>query len=37
MGGEKISPLAGKPAPSSILVDVGKLLASPDFLDAGLA
>lgn len=28
MSAEKISPLAGKPAPASILVDVGKLLAA---------
>ncbi|HET7931840.1 MAG TPA: phosphoglucomutase (alpha-D-glucose-1,6-bisphosphate-dependent) [Rhodanobacteraceae bacterium] len=28
MGGEKISPLAGKPAPQSILVDVARLLAA---------
>ncbi len=28
MSGEKISPLAGKPAPKSILVDVDKLLAA---------
>ena len=28
MGGEKISPLAGKPAPESILVDIDKLLAA---------
>ncbi|HVU80761.1 MAG TPA: alpha-D-glucose phosphate-specific phosphoglucomutase, partial [Rhodanobacteraceae bacterium] len=28
MSGEKISPLAGKPAPKGILVDVDKLLAA---------
>ncbi len=28
MGGEKISPLAGKPAPEAILVDLDKLLAA---------
>lgn len=28
MGGEKISPLAGKPAPEAILVDIDKLLAA---------
>jgi phosphoglucomutase len=28
MGGEKVSPLAGKPAPKDILVDIGKLLAA---------
>ena len=28
MSGEKISPLAGKPAPKDILVDIGKLLAA---------
>jgi len=28
MSGEKISPLAGKPAPKSSLVDIGKLLAA---------
>ena len=28
MGGEKVSPLAGKPAPKGILVDIGKLLAA---------
>ena len=38
MSGEKISPLAGRPAPKDILVDVDKLLAAyadrrPDFSD----